>query len=76
MFGERVRTVMRKRTPLKASPQTLVAKAARLMAAKNAGAILVVDDDRLVGIFTERDVVFRVVARGTRRAHHADSAKS
>jgi len=28
------------------------------------GAIAVVADERLVGIFTERDLVFRVVARG------------
>ena len=33
--------------------------AARLMANGNAGAVLVVQDERLVGIFTERDVVFR-----------------
>lgn len=49
---------------LKAPPETLVRKAAQLMAARNVGAIMVVEDDRLMGIFTERDVVFRVVARG------------
>jgi CBS domain-containing protein len=41
-----------------------VAKAAQRMAAKNVGAILVIEEGRLVGIFTERDVVFRVVAPG------------
>ena len=55
---------MQERKVLKAAPGTLVAKAAKLMAAKNVGAIMVVERDRLVGIFTERDVVFRVVARG------------
>jgi CBS domain-containing protein len=55
---------MRRRKFLKAAPETVVSKAAKLMAAKNVGAILVVEDDRLVGIFTERDVVFRVVAQG------------
>ena len=65
MFSERVRNVMRKgRKLLKASPLTLVGKAARQMAERNVGAILVVEGDRLVGIFTERDVVCRVVARG------------
>lgn len=49
---------------LKTGTRTLVCKAAKLMALKNVGAIMVVEDDRLVGIFTERDVVFRVVARG------------
>jgi CBS domain-containing protein len=55
---------MQRRKVLKAAPETLVSKAAELMAAKNVGAIMVIEDDRLVGIFTERDVVFRVVARG------------
>jgi CBS domain-containing protein len=64
MFDRPVRSVMRRRKFLKAAPETVVSKAAKLMAAKNVGAILVVEDDRLVGIFTERDVVFRVVAQG------------
>lgn len=55
---------MQPRKLLKAAPETLVSKAAKLMAAKNVGAILVVEDDRLVGIVTERDVLFRIVARG------------
>ena len=63
-FDKPVRSVMQRRKVLKAAPETLVSKAAKLMAAKNVGAIMVVEDDRLVGIFTERDVVFRVVARG------------
>jgi CBS domain-containing protein len=64
MFDQSVRSVMQRQKVLKAAPETLVSKAAKLMAAKNVGAIMVVEDDRLVGIFTERDVVFRVVARG------------
>jgi CBS domain-containing protein len=32
------------------------------MAARAVGAVLVVEGDKLLGIFTERDVVFRVVA--------------
>jgi CBS domain-containing protein len=55
---------MQKRKVLKAPPQTLVAKAAKLMEKRNVGAVLVVETDRLVGIFTERDVTFRVVAHG------------
>ena len=55
---------MEPRKVLKAPPDTLVAKAAKLMAKKNVGAIMVVEGERLVGIFTERDVVFRVVAPG------------
>jgi CBS domain-containing protein len=62
MFDTPVRKVMKK--VLKTGTRTLVCKAAKLMALKNVGAIMVVEDNRLVGIFTERDVVFRVVARG------------
>lgn len=41
-----------------------VADAARLMKRGNVGALLVVDTTRLVGIFTERDALFRVLAEG------------
>ena len=64
MFDQPVRSVMQRRKVLKAPPETFVSKAAKLMADKNVGAVMVVEDERLVGIFTERDVVFRVVARG------------
>ena len=37
---------------------------ARMMKQHNIGAILVVDGSRLVGIFTERDALFRVLAEG------------
>ena len=47
-----------------ASPQTSVREAARIMARRRIGAVMVMEVDRLVGIFTERDLVFRVVARG------------
>lgn len=64
MFERPVRSVMERRKFLKTAPETLVSKAAKLMAAKNAGAIMVVEADCLVGIFTERDIAFRVVAQG------------
>lgn len=64
MFDKLVRSVMRRQKALKAPGNTCVSEAASLMATKNVGAIMVVEDERLVGIFTERDVVFRVVARG------------
>ncbi len=47
-----------------AAPDTVVSRAARLMASKNVGAVMVVEGACLVGIFTERDISFRVVARG------------
>lgn len=55
---------MERRKILKAPPETSVHRAAGLMADKNVGAVMVIDNERLVGIFTERDAVFRVMARG------------
>lgn len=55
---------MERRKILKAPPETSVHRAAGLMADKNVGAVMVIDHERLVGIFTERDAVFRVMARG------------
>ena len=64
MYSMRVKSVMERKKRLVAPPGTTVAKAAKLMAKKNVGAIMVVEKKKLVGIFTERDAVFRVVAEG------------
>jgi CBS domain-containing protein len=44
------------------SPDSLVIEAVKLMAERRIGAILVTREQQLVGIITERDIVFRVVA--------------
>jgi len=41
-----------------------VGDAARLMREKHIGAVIVVENSQLAGIFTERDALFRVVAEG------------
>jgi CBS domain-containing protein len=64
MFSQRIRSVMEKKKLVTAPPETTVSQAAKLMAKKNVGAVMVVEGERLVGIFTERDAVFRVIARG------------
>ena len=64
MFSQRVKAVMERKKLIIAAPETTVSQAAKLMAKSNAGAIVVVESERLIGIFTERDVVFRVVAPG------------
>ncbi len=64
MFDQPIKNLMDSKKFLAAPPATTVSDAARLMAGKNVGAILVVEDDHLVGIFSERDVVFRVIAQG------------
>ncbi len=63
MFSQPIGDVMEQKKLLTAPPQTTVSKAAKMMAKRNVGAVMVVDDRRLVGIFTERDAVFRVIAR-------------
>ena len=64
MFSQRIRSVMERKKLLTAAPGTTVSEAAKLMAKKNVGAIMIVDDERLVGIFTERDALVRVIAEG------------
>lgn len=39
-----------------------VLEAARLMNDRMIGSVVIIDDDRLVGIFTERDILRRIVA--------------
>jgi len=45
------------------SKNQTVLDAARIMAEKNIGAVPVVEGDRVVGIFSERDIMKRVVAK-------------
>ena len=62
MFGLPIRSVMEPRKLVVAPPQASVWQAARLMMDARVGAVLVVSEGRLVGIFTERDAVYRVMA--------------
>lgn len=64
MYSMRVKSVMERKKRLVAPPETTVAKAAKLMTQKNTGAVMVVEGKRLVGIFTERDIVVSVIAQG------------
>ncbi len=45
------------------SKHQTILEAAQLMASRNIGALPVVEGDRVVGIFSERDVMNRVVAK-------------
>jgi CBS domain-containing protein len=49
------------RSVVTVSRNATVMEAVELMAAARVGSVLVVDDDRLEGIFSERDVMLRVV---------------
>tara|TARA_Y100000590_G_scaffold376190_1_gene441596 strand:- start:12 stop:404 length:393 start_codon:yes stop_codon:yes gene_type:complete len=46
------------------SPSDFVRDAARLMKHRQVGSVLIILDNALVGIFTERDLVYRIVAEG------------
>jgi CBS domain-containing protein len=47
-----------------ARPEQTIADAARMMAKADVGSLPVGDDDRLVGMLTDRDIVIRAVAKG------------
>lgn len=59
-----VSDVLRSRSVLQITPHIAVSEAAKLMRLRRVSAALVADDGRLVGVLTERDIVFRVVAAG------------
>ena len=64
MLGTRVGDLIEERKLVVAAPDTSVAEAAGMMSKHEVGAVLVVEQGRLVGIFTERDAVVRVMAPG------------
>lgn len=60
----RLGDLIRGRTPVTLDEGASVAAAARLMVSSCKGALLVTKGQQLTGIFTERDMVSRVVAEG------------
>jgi CBS domain-containing protein len=57
-----LRSLVAGQVPIVATRSASIVEAARLMKRHNVGALLVVDEERLCGIFTERDALFRVLA--------------
>ena len=57
-----LRSIVAGRPPVTVTREATVVDAARRMRERNVGSVLVVDGMRLVGIFTERDALFRVLA--------------
>lgn len=64
MYDQKLRDVMDTSKVLQVPPSMTVSEAAREMARVGIGAVLVMQEGRLAGIFTERDAVYRVLARG------------
>jgi CBS domain-containing protein len=67
----RLAEILKKRSPVVTTlgPDQTVAEAARVMADRHVGAVLVVEAGRLVGIFSERDLLRRVVVNDVSPAH-------
>jgi CBS domain-containing protein len=59
-----LKDILHGRALLSLGPDATVAEAAARMSALNIGAILVLDDTGLRGVFSERDIMRRVVAEG------------
>jgi CBS domain-containing protein len=59
-----IRSIVATQPPLTAPQSATVLEAALLMKKHEKGALLVVDGTRLIGIFTERDALIRVIATG------------
>ena len=57
-----LRSIVAGQPPATAEKSATVLEAALLMKQQGKGALLVVDGSRLIGIFTERDALFRVIA--------------
>ena len=64
MTSDLVGAIVRKRPVVVQPPSASVREAARVMAEHRIGAVPVVEGRHLIGIFTERDAVVRVIAVG------------
>ena len=61
---KKLRDIMRSGFLFMVQRETSVREAVRVMTTHNVGIVLVLEGDRLVGVFSERDVVRRLVDRG------------
>jgi CBS domain-containing protein len=59
-----IRPLLENREVVVVDVATSIVQAARVMSERQIGAVPVVDGDRVAGIFTERDILARVVAAG------------
>ena len=59
-----IRMIIDQQELVTATATTSVTDAAKLMRQRKVGAVMVVEDGKLVGVFTERDAAFRVLADG------------
>lgn len=50
--------------PITVDPTIPIRQVAEIMAKKNVGSIIIVEDEKPIGVVTERDIVTRVIAKG------------
>ena len=62
MLERTIRMIIENQEIVTATAATTVGDAARLMKQSKVGAVIVVEDGKLAGVFTERDALFRVIA--------------
>jgi len=60
----KLRDIMREGFLFAVRKDATVAEAARTMAERNVGIVVVLEDERLIGVFSERDAVRRVIDKG------------
>lgn len=61
-MSRKISDAVRHRDLVRLGPEASVREAAKLMRSENVGSVLIMTGARLEGIFTERDLVYRVVA--------------
>lgn len=59
-----INDILASRPVLSVGPDTTLSDVANLMERHGVGALVVIENDALVGIVSERDIVFRALARG------------
>ena len=59
-----IREIIEDQHPVVANAGITVSAAAQVMQQHHVGAVLITEGERLTGIFTERDALFRVIAAG------------
>jgi len=64
MANRTIRDIIEDQEPVTAPATMTVVEAANIMKQRRIGAMMVVEHNKLVGLFTERDALIRIVAEG------------
>jgi CBS domain-containing protein len=64
MADRRIRMIIEQQELITSPAQATISDTARTMKQSKVGAVMVVEQGKLVGLFTERDALFRVIAEG------------